>query len=100
VSYFADGDIPDLLSDAGEGLTVTFEGDTVPAIRDETDEDGLDTEQEPIQGTVIVFVVQTGSLSVASGEAITASDGGTYTVKSMRQIEDGALTRLICLEGT
>lgn len=93
-TYFGASDIPGMLEDMG--VTLALGGATTKALLDQADEEILNATAAPVTGKAIVFTIQTGALpGLAMGSEV-VSEAVTYKVRLLQQIEDGALTRVLC----
>lgn len=97
---FGDSDIPALLADFGVDITVG--GITTKALLDVADEEMLElakTVGSSVVGKAIVFTFQTSALPAVDVGQELVSEQVTYTIRQRMRGGDGALTKLLCLEG-
>jgi hypothetical protein len=96
VAYFEEDDIPGLLEDAGEDITLG--ANTTQGCVDIADQRILPGELVHLVGKVIAVWIKTGSLPGVMVGALLTLRGASYKIRERTQEGDGALTRLLCLE--
>lgn len=93
--FYGAADINALLADFG--VPVTVGAVTAKGLEDAADETMLSAESGAahLVGRVRVVLVKTGTFTLAAKADITV-DGTAYKVRDYAQIDDGALTRIVC----
>jgi hypothetical protein len=92
VPYFRETEIDVMLK--GFGQDVSVGGVMVKGLLDRTSVERLEGWGTHVTGTEVVVVIHTGSLPATIGAAL-STDGIDYLIRDMKQVEDGALTRLL-----
>ena len=94
VGYYGAADVQVVLNDFG--VPVTLGATTANGVLDLTDIEEVRGEAATFTGKEIAVLVKTGTFAgLAQGATITV-DGVVYKVLTAAQVDDGALTRVLC----
>lgn len=97
MANFGAGDVPALLQELG--VDVTVGAATVKGLVDRADGQLLaENGMAGLVGRAVVVTVQTGSLPGVAEEGAITVDGAALKVRSVRVIEDGEITQVLCAE--
>lgn len=90
-------DISIILADFGTPIMAG--GKSAKALVDSADELLMQNGNSPMIGRHIVATILTGSVPVQVGGSLTI-DGASYRAAEVYQLDDGALTRIVCARGS
>lgn len=97
MANFGAGDVPALLAEMG--VDVTVGAVTAKGLVDRADHQLLaENGMAGIVGRAVVVTIRTGSLPAIAESGPITVDGASLMVRSIRAIEDGELTEVLCAE--
>jgi len=98
VARFGDANIEPMLKKFGVPVTATYLGADYSSsgIVDESDEEQTQTQFGAIVGRVFSVTVKTDALPGIAEGGLLEVDGKVYTIVSVRRIDDGLVTRVLC----
>lgn len=95
--FFGESDIPAMIAALG-GLPIIVGGVETLGLVDEPQEELLEEGESKIVGGGKFVQVQTGTLPALAVNAVITVDGVAHVVHRYQRIDDGALTRVICVK--
>ena len=96
-TFFQEGDVQGLIDGLG-GVSVTVGATTLKALWNVADEELVRDEVGTVTGRVYEAIVKTNAFATLAQGVTLVKDSVNYTVIQQRRIEDGALTRALCIE--
>lgn len=93
--FFGASDIDAMIRDFG--VVVVVGAVSSRGLEDAVDEEMLRQERAHLIGRVRTVIVKTGTFALDTKGTISV-DGSSYKIHSLEQLDDGALTRVTCVE--